>query len=402
MSGLPKPRSLDPEALRALRAYRFDRVQAELARADCAGLLLYDPINIRYALDSRNMSLWTMHTPARYAFIACGGPAVLFDFHGCAFLAAELELVREVRPAVPWYYFGAGARAPELLGRWASEVASLVAAHGGGNRRLALDRCEPGAVPALEARGLEVVGGQPLMERARLIKSPEEIAAMRVAIAACEAGMRAMREALRPGLTELELWAILHRENIARGGEWIETRLLASGPRTNPWFHEASERVMQAGELVSFDTDLIGPYGYCADLSRSWRVDGERPSDEQRRLYALAHQQIAQNASLIRPGVGFIELTEKAFSLPERYRARRYSVIAHGVGLCDEYPAIYYREDAEHYGYDGVIEENMTLCVESYVGAEGGGEGVKLESQVLVTADGAVPLSSYPFEEAFL
>ena len=44
----------------------------------------------------------------------------------------------------------------------------------------------------------------------------------------------------------------------------------------------------------------------------------------------------------------------------------------------------------------------MTICVESYVGEPGGAEGVKLEEQVLLTADGAVPLSTYPFEEDFL
>ena len=73
-----------------------------------------------------------------------------------------------------------------------------------------------------------------------------------------------MREALRPGITENALWAELHRGNIAGGGEWIECRLLASGPRTNPWFRESSMRVIERGDIVAFDTDLIGPYGYCS------------------------------------------------------------------------------------------------------------------------------------------
>ena len=97
-----------------------------------------------------------------------------------------------------------------------------------------------------------------------------------------------MREALRPGITENALWAKLHERNIALGGEWIETRLLSSGPRTNPWFRESSMRVIEKGDMVSVDTDLVGPYGYCCDMSRFW-VCGEGPaSDEQRRLYAAA------------------------------------------------------------------------------------------------------------------
>jgi hypothetical protein len=64
--------------------------------------------------------------------------------------------------------------------------------------------------------------------------------------------------ATRPGLTEDDIWAVLHAENIRRGGEWIETRLLASGPRTNPWFQECGPRTIQQNEIVAFDTDLIG------------------------------------------------------------------------------------------------------------------------------------------------
>ena len=68
------------------------------------------------------------------------------------------------------------------------------------------------------------------------------------------------------------------------------------------------------------------------------------------------------------------------------------------MGLCDEYPDAYHLVDFEDAGYDEVIREGMTLCVESYMGAAGGREGVKLEDQFLVTADGLEPLSTYPLE----
>ncbi|TIW64079.1 MAG: aminopeptidase P family protein, partial [Mesorhizobium sp.] len=140
------------------------------------------------------------------------------------------------------------------------------------------------------------------MESARLIKSPDEILAMRRSIVACEAAMGEMEHALKPGISENELWAELHRGNIARGGEWIETRLLSSGPRTNPWFQECSSRVIEAGDLVAFDTDLIGPYGFCADLSRTWLCGDGKPSNEQRDLFRIAADQIAHNTELMRPG----------------------------------------------------------------------------------------------------
>ena len=388
--------------LQALRAYRLARLRAQLAARDYAGIVVGDPANIRYATDAANMQVWCLHNPARYAFIATTGPVILFDFHGCAHLAAPLALVDEVRPARAWYFFNSGGRVAEHAGLWAAELADLVQAHGGGNRRLAIDKADPAGAAALEAQGLALQDGQEVMELARALKSADEIRAMRCALATCEAAMAGMRQQLRPGISEQELWAHLHAENIRRGGEWIETRLLSSGPRTNPWFQECSSRVIEAGDLVAFDTDLIGPYGYCADISRTWLCGEGRATAEQKALYRLAREQIAHNLDLIRPGLGFRELSEKAWRLPERYRANRYSTIAHGVGVCDEYPAIYYPEDAQTAGYDGVFEAGMTICLESYIGEPGGPDGVKLEQQLLITPFGAEILSRYPLEDEAL
>ena len=101
--------------------------------------------------------------------------------------------------------------------------------------------------------------------------------------------VKRMYEHSLPGKTEQEIWAELHYENIRSGGEWLETRLLAAGPRTNPWFQECSGYVCREGDMLSFDTDMIGPYGYCADLSRSWTIGHTRMSNEQRALYGLTH-----------------------------------------------------------------------------------------------------------------
>jgi Xaa-Pro dipeptidase len=386
--------------LAAMRAYRLARVRAQLTAHDYAGIVVTDPINIRYATDSANMQVWCLHNPVRYAFVATEGPVIVFDFPGCAHVSAHLELVDEVRPGQGWYFFNSGARVDEHAARWAAEIADLVRAHGGGNRRLALDRADREGVAALEALGLSLHAGQPVMELARALKSPDEIAAMRCALATCEAAMHVMQSHLRPGITEQALWAHLHAETIQRGGEWIETRLLSSGPRTNPWFQECGSRAIEAGDLVAFDTDLIGPYGYCADISRTWLCGEGRASSRQADLYRLAREQIGYNLELVRPGLGFREFSERAFPLPERYAANRYSTIAHGVGVCDEYPAIYYPEDAVVTGYDGVLEAGMTICLESYFGEGGGPDGVKLEVQILVTETGAEVLSRYPFEDA--
>lgn len=159
---------------------------------------------------------------------------------------------------------------------------------------------------------------------------------------------------------------------------------------------------MEAGDMFAFDTDLVSTYGYCCDISRSWIVGDMPPTDEQKRLYQIAHEHVMANIELLQPGMSFEEATAKAHRLPEEFRPLRYGVLAHGVGLCDEYPCIRYPEDVEKHGYAGQLEVGMTLCVEVYIGAEGGREGVKLEEQVVITEDGALPLSTYRYEDVLL
>ena len=78
-------------------------------------------------------------------------------------------------------------------------------------------------------------------------------------------------------------------------------------------------------------------------------------------------------------------------------------MIAHGVGLCDEYPHCGYVEDNDRGGgYDGVFSPGMTICIESYIGEEGGAEGVKLEEQLLITESGIERLSRFPYEETLM
>ncbi len=390
-----------PASLDRVRLYRLGRLREQLKARDYAGLLLFDQINTRYATDATNMQIWCSHYETRCVFVATEGPVVLFDYANHPHLAEDLPTVDEYRTMSSFYYFTAADRGEEKARAFADMIDDLLIRHGGGSKRLAVDRLSHMGCDALRAKGIELFHGEEVTEQARAIKSPEELDLMRASIAACEAGMQSMREALEPGITENALWAKLHETNIRLGGEWIETRLLSSGPRTNPWFRECSMRPIERGDMVSFDTDLIGPYGYCADISRAW-VCGDKPTDEQRRLYALAHEQIQYNKNLLKAGKTFREVSETAWPIPEECMSNRYGSLIHGVGLADEYPSMKHWIDFEARGYDGVLEDGMTLCVESFIGVAGGREGVKLEEQVLVTAEGIEMLSSYPMEEDWL
>ena len=390
-----------PCDLNAVRMYRLNRVRAELEKRDLSGIILYDQLNTRYACDATNMQIWCSHNEARYLYVPTEGPVVLFDFGGKDILCEGLPTVDEIRPPINFFYMVAGVEYANRAHEWAADIDGIMGTHNRWNKRIAIDRMSPLGVQELERLGYQILDGFEVMESAREIKSDGEIQLMRKSVEVCEQAIGMMREALVPGITENALWAELHRGNIAGGGEWIETRLLASGPRTNPWFRESSMRPIEKGDMVSFDTDLVGPYGYCCDMSRSWICDAE-PNDEQKRLYAEAYHQIQDNKALLKPGITFREVTDSLRPMANEFVPGRYSVAMHGVGLCDEFPAIYYPQDWDKHGNDGVMKEGMVMCVEALIGSQGGREAVKLEEQVLITADGIEQLTSYPLETEWL
>jgi len=388
---------LGAEVQERARRYRKQRLLAEVARADVGGMLLYDPINIRYATDVTNMQVWATHNPFHYALVFTSGYTIDFQYRGAEHLALAHGTVDEARSGTPWFFGMAGDRTAENAKTWAAEVADLVRSHGSGNRRLAVDKLEPLGTRALEAQGIELVEGQALAETARSIKSPDEIELMRWTIRVAEAGMARMYELSEPGRSEQEIWAELHHENARSGGEWIETRLCTIGQRTNPWFQECSAHVGRAGDMLAFDTDMIGPYGYCADLSRSWTIGHVAMTNRQWDLYARALEQIEHNTALLAPGLEFRAFNERSWRLPDRFLANRYSCAVHGVGLADEWPLVPTHTDFGK-AHGGSFEAGMTVCVESYLGEPGGPEGVKLETQVLITETGPMRLDSFPFE----
>lgn len=388
--------------LKAVRLYRQARVRGEMAKRGIAAVILSDPINIRYATGTRNMQVFSMrNTPSRYLLMTADR-AILFEFTGCLHLAEGFETVDEVRPAKTASFVAAGPQIAERERSWAAEISDLIASLVGKGTTVGMERLNAGAAIALKEAGHTIVDAQEPVEMARAIKSEEEMKCVNASLRATEIGVGKLRAALRPGMTETALWSVLHQSIIEQNGDYCETRLLNAGQRTNPWFQETAHHLIGENELVALDTDVVGCHGYYSDFSRTFHAGPGKPSPEQRSLYQTAVEQVYHNMSILKAGMTFRDYADRAWNIPEKYFANRYYLSSHGCGMTGEYPYLYHHGDFPDAGYDGVIEPGMTICVESYIGEEGGTEGVKLEQQVLVTETGIELLSRFPFEDALM
>jgi Xaa-Pro aminopeptidase len=393
--------------LQNMREYRWQRLTQHIVDRGYGGLLMFDPLNIRYATDSTNMQLWNTHNPFRAVLLCADGYMVIWDYKISPFLSAFNPLVRERRSGASMFYFSNGNKGLQAASTFADEVKDIMGEHAGTNTRLAVDKIMVDGLRALEARGFEVMEGEEVTEHARSIKGVDEILAMRCANHACETAVKAMEDFARSrsgnGITsEDDIWSVLHGENIKRGGEWIETRLLASGPRTNPWFQECGPRITQPNEILAFDTDLIGSYGICIDISRTWWIGDEKPRPDM--VEAMKHgvEHIETNMQMLKPGVNIQDLSRNTHVLDAKYQKQKYGCLMHGVGLCDEWPLVAYPDSMVDGAFDHELKAGMVLCVEALLGEEGGDFSIKLEDQVLITEDGFENLTTYPHDDALM
>lgn len=311
------------------------------------------------------------------------------------------------RSGADLFYFDRGDKIDVAADELSNQVRELIGKHGGKNVRLGVDKIMIHGLRALESQGFKVIPGEELTEKARSIKGPDEILAMRCASVACEIACAEMETVARTGvpkgnMSENDIWAVLHAENIRRGGEWIETRLLTSGPRTNPWFQECGPRIVQNNEIVAFDTDMVGAYSICVDISRTWWIGDQKPRPDMIEAMKVGVEHIEQNMQMLKPDVNIQDLSRNCHRLPDKFQNLKYGCLMHGVGLYDEWPLVAYPDQMVDGAFDYELEAGMTLCVEALISPEGGDFSIKLEDHVLITETGFENIMQYPHDPALM
>lgn len=382
-----------------LRRERLEKVQAGMRSRGIGALLLTDTMNIRYTTGVSVMPIWTATNLAHYVLVPAEGSPVVFEMARAKFRAEEF--FPDVRNAYHWQARFAEQMAPERSAEWAKEIKSVLEDWGVAGAWLGVDCLDYHGFTALQGQELRLADADEPMEAARVIKTLDEIELMRQSAAVCEAALYDLEQAIRPGVSEHELLGVFQQKLISLGGEHCFTRLLSTGHKTNPWFHEAGSKLVRPGDLVAFDTDATGPEGYICDTSRTF-LCGDKPTPTQRDAYKAAYDFVQELASKLRPGLSYGELLEDLPDYPSAYKEQRYPFVLHGVGTDDEPPFLAFPDEPGAERLEGGFRENMVVSVEFYAGAVGGQDGVKLEDEVWISAGGPVMLSLYPYEEKLL
>ena len=382
--------------LPALRRGRLRRLQAAMRAHGANACLFFNQGNVRYATGSAIMTVYSMSACVRCALVPAEGRPILFEHAGSMHLSRRI--VEDVRPMRAWEWTDDPSAEAAV---WAKEIASALRERGVTSRRLHADTLGTSGYLALAREGFELADPGPLLLEAREVKTAEEIRLMEHNAAIGMMMLAAFEAATAPGVREQELLAVLTATLLREGGEYLITRACVSGPNTNPWNLEATDRALEPGDLVFVDTDAVGYEGYFIDVSRTFLCGDVAATPAQRDLYRAAFDWLKGATGALEPGRTLGELAGRMPRLADRYLRQRYETMAHCAGLADEGPSINYPQDPQPNGARP-LREGMVVCLEVYVGEPGGREGVKLEDQVLVTAAGPRVLVPYPFCKALL
>jgi Xaa-Pro aminopeptidase len=384
---------------RRLHKYRIGRVRQALDNSELGALITFDVNNIRY-ITSTKIGEWERDKLSRWALLARGGEPILWDFGSaavhhklfCPWLEPEnmraglVGLRGTVHPN-----FG-------LMERHAKEIYGLLKEAGVEKMPIGIDIIEPPMMFQLQKLGLKIVDGQQTMLEAREIKNVDEIALLNRAAAMVDGAYDLIKEKLRPGVRENDLFAEVNKFLYTHGSDDVEAINAISGERCNPHPHNFTDRMIRPGDQAFFDI-LQSFMGYRTCYYRTFNVG--RATDAQRDAYKKAREWLDNAMARIKPGASTAHICEafpKAgeFGFPDEMSAFGLQ-FAHGLGLAlHERPIISRVVSLDH---PTEIKEGMVFAIETYCPATDGYSAARIEEEVVVTDKGCRVISLFPAEE---
>ena len=382
-----------------LRLHRLASARAALERSELGAILCFDMNNIRY-ITSTNIGEWARDKLMRFALLPRGGEPVLWDF-GSAAKAHRLHS--------PWLRPNnsragmtglRGAIAPEagFFARAAREVKEALGEAGVSDEPLGLDITEMPMVFELQRLGIEVRDGQQTMLDAREVKSADEIALLSTAAAMVDGVYQSVYEALKPGIRENEIVALVNEQLYRMGSDDVEGVNAISGERCSPHPHIFSDRMIRPGEQAFFD--IIHSFnGYRTCYYRTFCVG--RATQSQRDAYRRAREWMDAAIALVKPGAGTDQIARlwpeaATFGFADEMEAFGLQ-FGHGLGLALHERPIISRLNSLDQPIE--LKEGMVFALETYCPADDGHSAARIEEEIVITAEGPQILTLFPAEE---
>jgi Xaa-Pro dipeptidase len=250
------------------------------------------------------------------------------------------------------------------------------------------------AMRVLELRAIEAaapatqaVDATPMIAELRMAKDDQELAAMRRAVAVVEAALSAAVAQIRAGMTEIELAAIWEREMRARGGEPSFGTNVASGPNAANPHHSNSDRAFQPGDFIIMDGGVWND-GYSSDITRTIALG--QPSEQARQIYELVQAANAAGRMYARPEATGEEIDRATRKVIADGGYGQYFIhrTGHGLGLEVHEPPYIVAGSLEP------LAPGTTFTIEPGVYVDGLC-GVRIEDDMVITAEGAESLTSF-------
>ena len=382
-----------------LRTERLARIKKLLRASEMGALLSFDMNNIRY-ITATHIGTWAMDKLARFSLLPRDDEPIMWDFGSAA---------RHHKLYCPWLgddrsragiSTQRGAMSPES-GR-AEDVAKKIRIEleerGLLNEPVGVDVVEMPVLFALQAEGIKVVDGQQLMQKARVIKTQDEITLLATACMMVDAAYDELYRALRPGIRENECVGLVNKVLYDLGSEHVEGVNAISGERCSPHPHVYTDRALRPGDPAYFD--ILHSYnGYRTCYYRTFVVGSA--SQAQVDAYKYCRDILDRAVNAIKPGVttaDIVKLWPKAeeFGFPNEEAAFALQY-GHGVGLSIWEKPIFSR--LVSLDHPEVIEEGMVFALETFWPAADGWSAARIEEQLIVTKDGCEVITRFPAEK---
>ncbi len=385
-----------------LRKDRLARARMMMEKHDLGALVCFVGENVRY-ITSVFQGNWKNNIYIRYCVLPRDGDPVLFETAGSDLECAKIDapwLKGNIRPAITWKW--SETAESMMADRMVESIMKVLRENHVEKEKIGIDVYDPSAYAAFQKAKLNVVSAWPAMSGARVVKTPDEIECLKISSAIGDTSFwKIQNEWLKPGVKESHITAKVNEYLYEQGFDFVYDIIVASGGNTSPYRRWHTDKVIRQGDLVIIDQNAVGPGGYFVDFVRCFKVGGVKWTAKEKDLYKECHSTMYAAIEQMKAGNTTADVAAKLPTYADdEFGTVTLQQFAHSIGL-SLYEGMWISR-AYSLEYPVELQEGMYFAAETFAGHPGLEQTVRLEENLLVTKDGPVLFTKYPFEEEAL